>query len=113
MKHVLAIVALVGLSFLVHAVASGAGPDRPKNLKFYPKGTSKAALKKEMKSISRALGVECEDCHDRDDMAKETPEKETARKYLELTRSLNQGELKRYGKITCATCHRGKRKPER
>jgi hypothetical protein len=37
------------------------------------KGMSKADIKKNMKLIATALGVQCDHCHDTDDMAKDTP----------------------------------------
>jgi hypothetical protein len=83
----------------------------PKNLKVYPAGTSKKVIKKDMKAISKALGVQCDHCHDMDDMAKDSPKKEEARRMMRMVQSLNSKELKKYDKVSCNTCHRGQTKP--
>ena len=51
--------------------------------------TSRGEIKKYMKSISKDLGVKCSHCHDMDDKSLDTPEKETAREMIILTRQIN------------------------
>lgn len=86
-----------------------------KNLKVYPKGTSKKDIKKGMKAISKALGVECDFCHDLSALDKDTPMKEKARDMMRMTMSVN-ANLKKQGfkqEVTCATCHAGHEKPKK
>ena len=75
---------------------------------------SKRDLIKYMKSIGKDLGVKCSHCHNMDDKAADTPEKDTAREMIKLTRYLNDllntqfkdtTSHKTY--VTCWTCHFG------
>lgn len=106
-----------------------------KNLQILPKDISKQDLKKIMKQQSKALGVECEFCHNSDDMAADgNKHKKIGREMMKLTDDINKGTLKAekpagskelvkafeyYNKklagkkdVTCQTCHNGKEKPE-
>lgn len=87
-----------------------------KNLQVLPKNTSKAELKNIMKAQSKALGVECEFCHEMPNADAETTRKGIARKMMRMTNDLNKnpnwGLTSAPRPITCATCHRGKEKPE-
>lgn len=86
----------------------------PKNLKVYPKSTSKKAIKKDMKAISKALGVQCDFCHKMSSMAKDTDMKEKARDMMRMMNSAN-GTLKKNGfkkSVTCKTCHQGDKTPK-
>jgi hypothetical protein len=86
----------------------------PKNLKVYPKGTKKKAIKKDMKSMAKALGVQCDHCHDMGSMDKDTPMKNKARTMMRMMKSAN-ATLKKNGmkgRVTCNTCHRGKKEPK-
>ena len=76
----------------------------------------------EMQLMTQALGVSCGTCHTRGNFASETnPKKATARKMLEMTKTLNQqffpdykpadGES-RLGRVTCFTCHQGSERPK-
>lgn len=115
-KVALASALIMGIVVTVLVIAGAPGVDAAeplKNLKIYPKGTTKKAIKKDMKKMARALGVKCDHCHKRGDMAAETDEKRESRKFMKLTKSLNEGELKDYGRITCDTCHRGKKTPSK
>jgi len=79
---------------------------------------SRGGIKKYMKSISKDLGVKCSHCHDIDDKSLDTPEKETAREMIILTRQINnylsslqKKDDKHEGNqvsISCWTCHKGK-----
>lgn len=85
-----------------------------KNLKIYPKGTDKAAIKKDMKLMSKALDVDCDFCHDMDAMDKDSDMKNKARDMMKMTAAVNKS-LKTSGfkqKVTCMTCHGGKKKPK-
>jgi hypothetical protein len=76
----------------------------------------------EMRHFVQALGVNCGGCHVRGNFAsEENPRKATARKMIEMTRSLNQrffpgftpaeGETS-LGRVTCYTCHQGSAQPK-
>ena len=79
----------------------------------------------EMQLMNQALGVSCGHCHARGDFASETnPRKASARKMLEMTRTINRqffpdykpvgavGDESRLGKVTCFTCHQGSERPK-
>lgn len=85
-----------------------------KNLKVYPKNTDKKSIKKDMKVISKALGVQCDHCHDMSAMEKDTKNKEKARDMMRMTRTIN-ARLKKDGfkkEVTCKTCHDGETTPK-
>jgi len=76
----------------------------------------------EMEFMVQALGVNCQFCHVRNNFADENnAHKITARRMLEMTRSINQQFFPDYtppagasklGKVTCMTCHQGNEKPK-
>lgn len=76
----------------------------------------------EMRHFVQATGMNCGGCHARGNFASEdNPRKATARRMIEMTRSLNQryfpgftpaeGETS-LGRVTCYTCHQGEAKPK-
>lgn len=86
----------------------------PKNLKVYPKGTDKKAIKKDMKAISKALGVQCDFCHSMSALDKDSPMKDKARDMMRMMNSANK-TLKAKGfkkTVTCKTCHNGNKEPK-
>ena len=77
----------------------------------------------EMQQMTASLGVSCGFCHVRGNFASDTnPHKATARRMLEMTKTINQqffadyqpadGES-RLGRVTCFTCHQGNERPRR
>jgi hypothetical protein len=88
-----------------------------KNLQVLPKTISKDDLKAYMKAQSKALGVECDHCHEVPDMASDKNEKkQIARKMIQMTTELNEKWLKSMkdadkNKVGCATCHQGHELP--
>jgi hypothetical protein len=99
--------AATALAGLAHADATF------KNLQFLPKTIPRDELKAIMKAQARALGVECDHCHDMPDAAKDTERKKVARTMMKMQNELNAKWLKSMDKkVTCETCHRGKEKPE-
>lgn len=88
-----------------------------KNLQVLPKTMSKDELKTYMKAQSKALGVECDFCHDVPDMASDKNEKKLiARKMIQMTNEINDKWLKgmkgaEKNKVTCAQCHQGHEEP--
>jgi hypothetical protein len=76
----------------------------------------------EMQLMTQALGLSCGSCHVRGNFASDgNPRKGTARRMLEMTKTINQrffpdykpaeGES-RLGKVTCFTCHQGLDRPK-
>lgn len=114
---------LLVVACLVFVVASGgltlafAGEkdQRFTNLRVLSKSTSKDQLKKIMKGYSDALGVDCDFCHDENDMASDNNEhKKIARSMMKMTKEINGkwfGKEKGVEFVTCGSCHRGKPEP--
>ena len=86
------------------------------------RGLTVPEFEAEMQLMNQALGVSCGHCHVRGNFASdENPRKATARKMLEMTRTINQqffagyapreGES-RLGKVSCFTCHQGEARPK-
>jgi hypothetical protein len=91
-------------------LALAEGPFR--NLKLLPKTITKEEMKRVMKAQSRDLGVDCEHCHDPDDMAKDTDHKKIARSMMKMTAEINTKWIKdKDAQVTCGTCHQGKAEP--
>jgi hypothetical protein len=108
-----------------------------KNLQILPKDTDKPTLKAIMKKQAKALGVDCDHCHDHPDMAKDTDKKKISREMMTLVDQINKGALKPDAKptgskdfkkavayyqkrivgktpdkeVTCNTCHQGQEEP--
>lgn len=106
--------AALSLSFLpTPAPGQAPAPGGFKDLQVLPKDISKADLKAIMKKQAKALGVDCDHCHNEPNMEADTDKKTIAREMMRMTAELN----KKYhtttnGKVTCMTCHRGKARPE-
>ncbi len=96
------------------ALAAPAFADGPtfKNLQVLPKKIEKDQLKAIMKAQARALGVDCDHCHDMPDTDKETKNKKAAREMMRMTMEINARYLQGETRVTCDTCHRGKEKPD-
>jgi hypothetical protein len=93
---------------------SAAAADTAKNLQVLPKNMDKKEIKKSMKAIADALGVQCDHCHDTKDMAKDTEKKKVARAMMRMVAEINGKHLKTAKtKVSCATCHRGKATPDK
>lgn len=86
------------------------------------KGLMVPQFEVEMRHFVQALGVNCGGCHTRGNFASEdNPRKATARRMIEMTRSLNErffpgftpaeGETS-LGRVTCYTCHQGSAQPK-
>jgi len=114
----LALAATVGISAHL-ALAGEPAPPAPawKNLKVLPKTITKDELKKVMKAQAKALGVDCDYCHEDPNMdSDKKPEKELTRQMMRMTAEINAKWLKgvkgaEKNPVTCATCHRGEEKP--
>jgi nitrate/TMAO reductase-like tetraheme cytochrome c subunit len=67
-----------------------------------------------MKVISKALGVQCDFCHDMSGMDKDTDNKNKARDMMRMMKTAN-AKLKKGGfkkSVTCKTCHNGAKEPK-
>jgi hypothetical protein len=89
-----------------------------KNLQVLPKTIGKDELKTLMKAQTKALGVECDFCHETPDMASDkNPSKVVARKMMQMTQLINDKWIKgvvdhaEKHLITCGTCHQGHNSP--
>ncbi len=89
-----------------------------KNLQVLPKTISKDELRTLMKAQSKALGVECDGCHEVPDMASDKNQnKVIARKMMLMEKEINEKWIKSMIKdadkhpVTCGTCHQGHESP--
>jgi hypothetical protein len=110
----------------------GAPQAAPKNLKVLPKNWSGQQVRAVMQTFAESLGVMCNHCHVPDPNAPpsatgrppaldysldEKPEKEVARKMIQMVMSINGDALKGIGdqaipeKVSCFTCHAGAKVP--
>jgi Photosynthetic reaction centre cytochrome C subunit len=110
---VVALAAVIGATML-RTGSAYAGGDMPKNVKSaILKGKTKDDVKKYMKErITKALGVQCDFCHNLDDMAADTDHKKRAFQMLEMVAGINKKYMAGKELVGCMTCHRGKQKPD-
>lgn len=108
------------LRWILFVTLVGGGVARAdfKNLQVLPKTISKDDLKALMKAQTKALGVECDFCHETPDMASDKNEaKGVARKMMQMTQLINDKWIKgvvdhpEKHLITCGTCHQGHNSP--
>lgn len=90
----------------------GFAQEGPKNLKVLPKTLTKPEIKKIMKGYADALGVQCDFCHDTDDMSKDTEHKTKARDMIAMTMEINKTTFKGKDRVKCVTCHNGAKEPK-
>jgi tetratricopeptide (TPR) repeat protein len=115
----LAATVLPALCF-VAAGAARQADEKPKNLQFFPKDTSRQEIVQTMRGFSFALGTRCEHCHvektpgshDLDFAADDKQEKKTARAMLKMVDAINQEYIGKMGRtapvrVECVTCHHG------
>jgi hypothetical protein len=94
-----------------HKGASKAN-EKPKNLKLLPKSWSRKQVVRVMKKFEKSLGVECEFCHkDKNYASDDNKHKKTARMMMRMTGDLNKKFFGGKGKVSCYTCHQGKKEP--
>lgn len=120
MRSILLAAALTGalglalaLTLTAHQPQVEAAPG--KNLKVYPPDTDVAQIKKDMKLVAKSLGVQCDYCHNLDDMAADSEHKSKARLMMKMVGTIN-ASLKKDGfkeQVSCNTCHAGKKKPKK
>jgi hypothetical protein len=91
-------------------------PSEFTNLEVLPADISKAELKREMKLMTKSLGVKCDYCHRtdiRDYATDEIEEKVIAREMMRMVERINLEHFTWEGapEATCFMCHRGDREP--
>jgi hypothetical protein len=64
-----------------------------------------------MAFMSNSLGVTCAHCHAKAWESDEKPAKDTARKMMAMTRTINEQQFGGKLTVTCNTCHQGRVKP--
>ncbi len=108
---------LLWICLFMLGVSGAASADGLKNLQILPKTMTKDDIKPIMRAQAKALGVECDFCHDVPDMASDKLEnKKIARTMMKLTAEINDKWLKGIkdadkNKVTCGTCHQGHEQP--
>lgn len=76
------------------------------------KGLPSERLMKVMFAFKSSLGVDCTHCHIKDQFEKDDkPQKQTARKMIQLVRDTNTKLGTTTSRVTCFTCHRGQTRP--
>jgi hypothetical protein len=78
------------------------------------RGQSAELLNPTMVMFEAALGVGCGHCHDADAAKRELdskPQKEIARRMIEMVNTLNKSSFGGANKVTCFTCHSGRSTP--
>jgi hypothetical protein len=76
------------------------------------RGIPSERLTKIMFSFKASLGVDCTYCHIKDQFEKDDkPQKQTARKMIQLVRDTNAKLGTTTSRVTCFTCHRGQTRP--
>ena len=78
------------------------------------RGQSAELLNPTMVMFEAALGVGCGHCHDNDAAKRELdskPQKEIARRMIEMVTTLNKTSFGGTKKVTCFTCHNGRATP--
>jgi hypothetical protein len=108
---------VLAVSVLSLALVAGASvaspPGQFKDLQVLPKSITKDELKAIMKAQSKALGVDCDHCHEMPEAEKDTKNKKIAREMMKMTKDINSKWLKKSDdKVVCGTCHNGHEKPE-
>ncbi len=81
-----------------------------KNIQVF-KGQPASDLIPSMQFMAASLHMECDDCHDPQDMAKDTRTKETARRMILMQRQINNEHFNSRNEVTCFTCHGGEEHP--
>ena len=118
------------IAFVIIGIAASQPPkEQFKNLKVLPKDISEQRLDSVMNEFVKALGVGCDFCHVKpadstanwDMAADDKPEKNIARKMIEMSNKINKdffNATTKYGdenallEIHCVTCHHGEPHPE-
>jgi hypothetical protein len=108
-----ALLATLALPFWVWAKERDMGKGQElQNVEVMDKSMSLVDARKYMMAFNEALTVQCRDCHDLRDFAKDVNEmKLEARRMMKMTKEINEEFFGGQEKVTCFTCHGGKLKP--
>jgi hypothetical protein len=118
------LVGLLAIAATVSIPASAQPPPQPRPLENIRilKGWDGTEVRAEMRLIAEALGVKCDHCHVQGNFpSDERRAKQTARRMIELTMTLNAESFagfdpaagaSRLGRVTCYTCHQGAAVPK-
>jgi hypothetical protein len=80
--------------------------DQFKNVKTWLKGLPASQFIDQMRYIAWSLDKDCEFCHVRNDFASdEKKEKQTARKMIDMTASIDERNFEGHPEVRCFTCH--------
>ena len=113
---VVVFVVAIGLYQQPVAAQGGAGPkmeDQFMNIKAL-RGHPADQLNPTMVMFEAALGVGCPYCHDNDATKREAdtkPQKEIARRMIEMVNAVNKNSFGGANRVTCFTCHNGRPSP--
>jgi hypothetical protein len=104
------IICILGMVVIPESSGSSAPQSSFENIKVLT-DMADTDIRREMQTWARALGVQCNHCHEGSDYPSDAnPKKEVARKMATMLKSINKDFLE--GKGTCALCHRGSAIPE-
>lgn len=110
--------AWLSLPLVLGMIGGGVALADFKNLQILPKTTTKDEMKAIMKAQNKALGVECDFCHEPPDMASDNNKKKlVARKMMQMQKEINEKWIKgavadaEKHPVTCGTCHQGHESP--
>ena len=123
---VLALISMLAGPSFAQQPPSWDWPDKAKNLKVFPKDTSKEQLRGAMMAFTRALGVRCNHCHVGEEgkplstfdfPSDKNPKKDIARDMMkmvvEVEADLKKMDLQGTHRVAmgCITCHHGRPTP--
>ena len=110
MKRLSIFMTVSAIAILMLPARAGFASPRQENVKVLM-DMSITDIRKEMQGWAKALGVQCNYCHEGSDYPSDAnPKKETARKMATMLKTINKDFLD--GKATCMHCHRGAAIPE-
>jgi hypothetical protein len=111
MRFLLTLLLVVPLCAQEAAPKQARPPQAPKNLKVLK--VPPTDIRATMRNFRLALGVDCEFCHVKGDLASdENPKKDIARKMIVLAQDVNAKFPDGKEHVTCYTCHRGDQEPK-
>ena len=111
MRTLTALIVVGAVAGLVVVAEAADAP--PKNLQVLPKNIGAKELKDLMKAQAKALGVQCDHCHNVADgkYDQDTENKKTGRTMMKMVKDINTEFLGGKNMVTCETCHNGKAFP--
>lgn len=115
--RLLLVVLAAGFAGAVSLVAQAPGPQPAeqffKNVRVL-KGMPAHLMQPTMQLMEIALGVHCVYCHDPDNTKRDSdvkPQKEIARRMIQMVADINRTQFQGREVVTCFTCHQGSTRP--